>query len=365
MTLRPFLNISNAGYDSNVFSRNLQEQSSDVTTMITPAINGWLRSAHAKITGSSGLRFNYYQKYADLRSIDSVNSVQVRLPLHRIVPYVLGSFTNSLQSTDVEIDAPVRSHEANLNAGLDVNITERLIAGAYGTRSSLHFDVDKSLYFGVNLGQSLNRNSLGGGVRVQYALTPFTTFGFQAEQQTDRFEFLTSNDSKNLTLTPFVEFSPSAVVSGRASVGFQRRQFSLGTQPPLNGSIAAINLKYVMLGQTEFSVDVEHSLEYSYLSLARGFVDTQGILTVTERFGETWDLSGGFGRARVGYQRLADFPSSNSDENLNIADAGVGYRIGKTRTGMQVEYRARTTDGPDRLRTYQRFRIGVNLTYVF
>jgi hypothetical protein len=363
--LSPFLSIANAGYDSNVFRVNPQEQSSDVTTMITPAIYGWLRSAHAKINGSSGIRFNYFQKYSDLRSIDSANSAQVQLQLNRLVPYVSGGFTNALQSTDVEIDAPVRSHEATLNAGVDVKVTERLTAGAYGTRSSVHFDVAKSLYFGTNLGQSLNRTSLGGGARVQYALTPFTTFGFQAEQQTDRFEFMTANDSNNLALTPFVEFSPSALVSGRASVGFQRRQFSVGDRPPLDGSIAAINLKSVMLGQTEFSVDLEHSLQYSYLSLVYGYVGTLGTLTVTERLGETWDLSGSVGRGKVGYQHIANLPSPGPDENVNIANVGVGHRIGKTRTGMQVEYNARTTDGFDRLRTYQRFRIGVNLNYVF
>jgi len=365
MTLRPFFNIANAGYDSNVFSRNPQQQSSDVTTMITPAVNGWLRSAHAKITGSSGLRFNYYQRYADLRSVDTANSANVQLPLNRIIPWASGTFTNSLQSTNVEIDAPVRSHESNLNAGVDVKVTERLTAGAYGIRSGVNFNVDKSLYFGVNLGQTLNRTSLGEGARVQYALTPYTTLGFQAEQRMDRFEFLTANNSKNFTLAPFVEFSPSAVISGRASLGFQRRQFDVGGQPTLNGSTAAVNLRYVMLGQTEFAVDVEHALQYSYFSLVYGYVGTQGMLTVTERFGETWDLSGGVGRARVGYQRIPNSPPPSPDENVNMADAGVGYRVGKTRTGMQVEYRARTTDTPNPLRTYQRFRIGANLTYVF
>ena len=37
MTLRPFFSIANAGYDSNVFSRNQQQQSSDVARLLIAA----------------------------------------------------------------------------------------------------------------------------------------------------------------------------------------------------------------------------------------------------------------------------------------------------------------------------------------
>src|SRR4029078_5591162 len=145
--------------------------------------------------------------------------------------------------------------------------------------------------------------------------------------------------------------------SGSALFGFQRRKVHVGGQPTLNGSTAAVNLRYVMLGQTEFAVDGEQAVQYSYFSLVYGYVETQAMLTVTERFGETWELSGGVGRARVGYQRIPNSPPPSPDENVNMADAGVGYRVGKTRTGMQVEYRSRPTDTPNTLHTYQPFRI--------
>lgn len=361
VTLVPGLNISNAGTDSNVFGTELAQQN-DVTAQVTPTASGWIRLRHANINTSSAFTFNYYRTLSFLRGWDNSNSFRAEFPLRWLTPFVSGSLVNTRQPVTLEIDAPVRSRSSSGTAGVSVTAIPRLTLTVYGAKGSLEYQHDFTV-LGVNFADSLNHESDGWGLQVNYSVTPYTRIGVDTQYQRDLFDTATASDADNVSVAPFVEFSPNAMISGRVSIGAQRRTFLTGTHDTWSGGTAQINLSYVLLGQARLSVDYQRQLQYSYTTFAQQYLGTWVTGSVNERLGESWDAFVTVGRGTVAYQDIS--PTPIPDEALRSATAGIGYRVGKTRTGLSIGYQERSTTGPKQTRSYDRVRVGATLTYEF
>jgi hypothetical protein len=203
---------------------------------------------------------------------------------------------------------------------------------------------------------------------VRYGLTPFTTFAVEASRLRDRFVSTPDRDSDSVRVAPSVEFSPRALISGRASIGFQRRKFLTGTTQEFNGTVANVDLTYTLRGSTQFAVGVNRQLEYSYLVGQSDYLVSGFTTSVTHRFGDSWDLGGSFGRSRLSYSQEATplaqarvFP----DETYLSSGGEVGYNIRNARVGFHVEHRQREADVSTPGRGYQRILMGFVVTYKF
>jgi hypothetical protein len=54
LALSPVINLTNFGYDSNVFNLDSDNNpQSDITATLTPAVEWWLRLPHARMRGRS------------------------------------------------------------------------------------------------------------------------------------------------------------------------------------------------------------------------------------------------------------------------------------------------------------------------
>jgi hypothetical protein len=129
-----------------------------------------------------------------------------------------------------------------------------------------------------------------------------------------------------------------------------------------------VNLNYVLLGHTQFSVDVRRQREHSYLTIARQYVSTDVRVSILRRFGEQWDLLTNAGRASVGYRETAapaPLVARIPDEHIWSSGLEIGYRRDKTRTGLGVEYRVRNASAPVVRREYERLRVGLSVSHVF
>jgi len=357
----PVLNIANAGTDSNVFGTALAQQD-DVTAQIAPTVSGWIRLRHAKINTSSAFTFNYYRTLSSLRGWDNNNGFRAEFPLRWLTPFVSGSLINTRQPVTLEIDAPVRSRSSDGMVGLSVSAIPRLTLTVYGEKGALEYQRDFTV-FGVNFADSLNHESDSWGLQVNYSVTPYTRIGVDTRHQRDLFYTATASDADNVSVAPFVEFSPSAMISGRVSIGVQERTFRTGTRDTWNGGTAQVNLSYVLLGQARLAVDYQRQLQYSYTTFAQQYLGTSVSVSVNERLGDTWDAFFSVGRGTVAYQEVS--PTPTPDEVLRSAGGGIGYRVGKTRASLSIGYQDRSTAGPIQTRSYDRVRVGASLTYEF
>ena len=120
-----------------------------------------------------------------------------------------------------------RDAEPGVTVGAGVRLTGKTTIEASLTRAHLRYDAN-SLFLDTDLSQVLNHASAGESIAIRYAATPLTTFAVEAGRGRARFDSATDRDSEEMQITPSVEFSPFAIVSGRASVGILKRTFNGG-----------------------------------------------------------------------------------------------------------------------------------------
>jgi hypothetical protein len=171
-------------------------------------------------------------------------------------------------------------------------------------------------------------------------------------------------------------------------------KFRAGRQPDFNSSVASVDLQYTLRTRTQFSVTAQRDLEYSYLDAQIDYVLAGFTTAVTHRFGDRWDAGARVGRYNLGYRRHAVTPIAvpspapvltpdsapdvlldpvpdpvappreYPDEAILRAGMSLGFTMGRSRIGFDVDHQSRESEGLFG-RSYSRLRIGSSLTYAF
>jgi Putative beta-barrel porin 2 len=369
LVLAPVVQLTNVGHDSNIFNSSENPQG-DVTAMFTPSVEGWLRMAHGRISGRTQMDVYYFRTLTNLRGFDNDSSVNVEIPINRVKPYFSGSLTDTRYRQNLEIDALARRRDEAVTAGMDVRVTAKTTAGLFGRRSTLRYQAN-SVYLNTDLSRVLNHTSRGAGANVRYAVTSLTSLVVEAERATDKFEFQSDRDSENLRVTTGVSFNPRALVSGNAMVGVQRRRFMRNdVAAAATGTYVSVDLNYLLLGRTQFTVVAQRELEYSYLIGQPDYINGGLTLSLNHRISESWEVGGSVGRYRLLYRHDPSATTvrallGSSDETVLSSSANLAYRLGRGKLGVQVEHWQRLTERSETLRGYKRLRIGSTFTYAF
>ena len=367
LALSPAFRLSNVGWDDNVFHVAKEDgPTRDFTATASPALEAWMRLPRARANGRSQLDFIYFRELSEIRSIDTDNAGQIDFLLGRLTPYVGGHWANTRHRWNLEIDAPVRRLDTSWTAGVDVRISKKTSIGVTTRRSGVDYEGD-AIYLGSNLAHHLDAQTTGYGARVRYALTPLTTVGVDVGQYENEFANIPERDSRGTRVTSVFEFKPNALVSGRAYIGVVSRRFVDERLPEFRGLSSHVELAYTLLGRTRFDVSARRDLSSSYRAEHRDYVQQGVQLSVTHRLANAWDVRGTVGRFTLDYG-LAEGSIAAGDSSLaeGIVYYGseVGYRIGRTRVGLEVGRQARASDFSGG-REYERTRIASSFSYVF
>ena len=132
--------------------------------------------------------------------------------------------------------------------------------------------------------------------RSAWTSPPLTTFVVRTGVSNDVFEFSRVRDSTSVVVVPGLEMKPSALLSGKASVGFRRFNAKSATVPDFSGVVAAVDVGYVMREVTRIGV-VDRNLDYSFQA-DKPYVATAVMFDVKQALGFSWDVVGRVGRAR-------------------------------------------------------------------
>jgi hypothetical protein len=368
LTLAPVVSIYDAGRDDNIYNRSVGfDPQGDLTATAGLTVDEWLSLSRMRMYGRTQLAYHYFRELTALRVLDTLATARFEFPLNRLTPFVEAGLTDASFQQNPEIDAIARRLDTSLLAGAELRLSAKFRASGYLRRRDLKYDED-SFFFGSDLGQELNHTSSSEGAQVKYAATPYTTIAVAAERVRDRFGPGSDRNSDGYVVLPSVEFNPRAMISGRAEVGFRTLVFQTPGVPDFTGPIARVDLSYVLLGNTRFTLTARRDLEYSYL--ARNYVLIDGTIFVTHRIGETWEIGGSLNRGRLSYG-VETLPSGITsvlpDESVSGVTVGVGYKTGHMRIGMEVDRRWRSNDLPVGFpyRSYHRIRIGPTFTYTF
>jgi hypothetical protein len=167
-------------------------------------------------------------------------------------------------------------------------------------------------------------------------------------------------------LAPGFEFSPDALLKGRASVGVRRFKPVSGELPDYTGPVAAVELSFAPRETTRFDVKVDRDVQYSFEPLTPYYVATGGGVTVMQRLVGQFDVTGSFARHMLAYRAIEGAAlDRDRRDNVNILGGGVGYHLSQgARIGFNVEYSERQSNDVLR-REYDRLRMFGSVTYGF
>jgi hypothetical protein len=365
--VNPTVLLKELGVDTNVFNQS-GEAKSDFTFTLTPQADiavPFARRALLKATVGSDLV--YYATYDTERSLNPALRVRAEGYAHRLTLFAEGSYLNTRQRPNYEIDLRSRHLENNVLAGAQLRLTNRLAVELAAMRARAEYDADAVLA-GTSLRQTLNRETSGLVGTVRHRLSPLTTLGVRFDRLTDNFTYSPVRDSRSFRVMPGVEFKPRALVSGTAWVGYRR--FTPETPavlPEFSGLVADLGLSYTLLGSTTFGVSYHRDLTYSYEAENPFFVDNSVGASVRRALGGRFDTIVSIDRHLYQYEQLLTLPvlPIGREDTTWVYGANLGYRLRRqARIGFGVNYYQRDSSTVSFVQ-YDGLRFGATVNYGF
>lgn len=371
--ITPTVSLANVGVDTNVFN-TWENPQSDFTATVTPAADVWMRFGPGRLNVKMAGSYLYFAKYADQRALGTTDSARVELPLLHLRPWFEGSFLTVRDRPGYEIDLRLRRAETGLGGGVDLFVSTRTTAGVSFRQTKTDYQAGET-FLGTSVRDALNRSTTVGAASFRYALTPLTTVVLAVESVHERFEFSPVRDSNGFRVLPGVEFDASALITGSAHVGYRHLTMLTAGMPDYTGPVASVDLGYVLMGITRFSVQMSRDVAYSYDPAEPFYLLTGVTGSVSQSVGGPWSVEARAGVQRLSYrvidQALATALGLGDVQGLagrvdtvRTYGGGIGYKLGpSTRLGFNVDYFTRRSALYSR--QYRGLRAGSSVTYGF
>lgn len=363
LSVTPTIEITNLGLDDNVFNDPQGQEKRDFTYTLTPKAEVALKMGSTWITGMAREEVLWYQKYSSERAGNAGFALGWIVPLNRLSFAVNGSYLNARDRPGFEIDARSRRQERSVNGLVEVRALSKTFFGVRGERVNIDFDKE-AVFLGSSLRRDLNRTTTGGAVSIRHQLTPLTSIAVDVGRSQDRFEFSPSRDSDSTTAGVQVRFDPFALIKGTARFGYRDFTPADKSLPGYQGSTAAVDLTYSLLGVTRFNVTVSRDIQYSF-DVDRPYYLQSGVTgSVAQQIYGPLDAVARVGVQRLNYRDRIGTAAVLTDrtDTVQTFGGGFGYRLGSDlRIGVNVDKYRRVTDVAGR--RYNALRVGTSITY--
>lgn len=362
----PTLQLKEFGIDSNVFNQP-GEQTPDFTATLSPGANLAVPFTHrALVTSHVDADFVYYARYANQRSINPNVTLRAKAFAHRLTLFGGGSYLNSRERLNQEIDARARRLDESVDAGLELRLAAKVSVSATALAGRIDY-TDDQVFRGVDLRRALAEDFNSVPASIKYRVTPLTTFVLRGEARQDRFLYSQFKDGDSYRVTPGVEFKPRALIAGSAYVGYGHLSPQNALVPKFGGVVATLSLRYTLRSATAFTVTTDRDVQYSYQQTAPYFVSTAVGVLIRRQLTGPFDATVGAQRYNYAYRDLELPGVSPLAPRVDIThnfSSDIGYRLGrKGRMGIGVSYWTRASNRAAEV-GYSGFRFGSTITYV-
>jgi len=353
--------LRDVGFDSNVFDSNGQS-ASDFTATVVPRADAWVPiQQRALLTTSTAASLVYYRTYARARSVDPDVLIRGDVYGRRVSFFAEDRYFKTRERT-LEIDAVLaRRAENSADGGVGIPLGTRVTAEVSGYHHRV--DYEDNDFLGSSLRDSLNRVEQGMRVVVRDKLTPLTTLVGRVETERARFDFSPVRDTDGIRATVGAEFSPKALIAGKADVGVRQFTGRDAALPDFQGVVAKASLSYRRLDATQFGFSWDRDAISSYEVLwPYAVLNSIGGRVRRQIHGQ---LDAIFSAQRATY----DFrPFTNQSGVITRRDVtvsyvvDVGYRVGRdVRIGVAATTWNR--ESTLELRGYHDVRVGMSFSY--
>ena len=359
--LTPSVALTNLGVDTNVFN-SVTDPQRDFTLTLVPQTKAWMHMGQGLLSGNFNVGLVYFRKFASQRGIDTADHIQLYLPFNRLQPYVSEDYVNAHQRPNYEIDARTRYMTNSTTVGLNLAMFSRTTFGVYGRQDHVSYNQNTS-FFGFNLAQALDRTDTVFGAAVSHELTPFTTVVLKGEGEQDRFKYSPDRNADSTSASIGVQLNPAALISGSAFIGYRKFDALGAGVPSFRGLTASAGVSYVLLGRTQFSVNVLRDVQYSFDVTTPYYVITGVSGSVDQELFGPLSLIVDGGNQHLAYRELAGTGGiPNRVDTVQTYGGGVGYRLGHT---MQISFIVNQylRNSPLYVRQFNGLQYGVSVTY--
>ena len=301
--LTPTIALTNLGVDTNVFNQ-VDNPKSDFTLTVEPHVDAWLPVARrAMLSAYFTPGLTWYQTFSSERSFNPDAGGRLEVYFNRLTLFAGGSYLNTRQRPNFEIDVRAPAAEDTADAGVEIRVFRKLYFEAAGHQTRTRFDAD-AFFDGTYLQQVLNRDERSASGAVRWRYSALTTFVVRGEAIRDRFELSPERDSNSTRGTVGVEFRPRALISGSAYVGFRRFKGLNPALPDYSAAVAQAGLTYRIAGLTVLGFTADRDIWYWYEQTQPYFVRAGYGFSVRQFLGWRLDATAGATRYRYDYKGL-------------------------------------------------------------
>ncbi len=344
--LTPTIALTNLGVDTNVFNE-VDNPKSDFTFTVEPHVDVWLpfvRRAMLSAYATPGV--TWYQTYSGERSFNPEAGGRFEVCFNRLTFFAGGSYLNTRQRPNFEIDVRARRKEDAAEAGAEIRVFRKLYFEVAGSQTRTRFDAD-AFFDGTYLQDVLNRDERSASAAVRWRYSALTTFAVRGDVIRDRFQFSPDRDSNSTRAMAGVEFRPRALLSGTAYVGLRRFKALHPALSDYSGAVAQAGLTYRMAGLTVVGFTADRDISYSYEPTQPYYVRAGYGFSVRQYLGWRLDASAGATRYKYDYKGLLSPGGAANSVAPPVArqdvtwtwTGSIGYRVGRDgRVGLGVTY---------------------------
>jgi hypothetical protein len=348
--LRPGLQITNIGVDTNVFNE-ARDPKQDTTAVVVPSLAATVRTPRVQVRGTGQMQMVYFREYANQRSLNWAADARLDVPLGHVTPFVAASAVHTRERPTLEIDVRARRSVQTTSAGLAIQAAPRLtLLGSVREARTRFADTDDGT--AQVLRETLTGASRDVTLGSRLALTPITTLVVNVQRQQDLFEFTPMRDADSTRVTAGIEGAPLSRFDGRVEIGVRRFDARASEVPDFHGLVASADVGYRLGGSQQLRLRATRDVAYSFSVTEPYFVVSGGDGTYVHRFSERFEALASLGRYRLAYRdvfvRGSERPPIAPDlvGRVDTAGAGVGlYLTRQVRFGVTAEV-TRRVGGP-------------------
>ncbi len=336
LSLTPALSMV-VGRDTNAIRTDTGSAAGEV--YMVPQVEGWLGRGRVRLNFANAVEFSRQQTAGKLGGATVLNQYHVaRIDAGgaRVALQTVGGYRDHYAPpTDfVGFQQGLKSRRIERELGATVAVTPggRLSYRGQINRTGLRYDADER-FRGASLEQNLNRDTTLFGAEAQLALTPLSSISMSVSGYRDRFLQAPERDGNGLRALIGGAFSPRALLSGRAEVGYLQYETVRG-RARYGGPAYNLGLSFAR-APLFLDVSGRRSIDFSF-DPSQGFYVSNGLDVFSLLSLGAWEA---FGRAS--FRGLSPRGPTAAREPFRVIE---GYKTGivrrfalATRIGADVE----------------------------
>ncbi len=364
--IKPTLALTDGGIETNVFNEaesDLPEQ--DVTFTFTPGARAWMGFGPTWISGGVKDDLIWYKEFSSERAVNASYNLGWFVPLSRMRFSVGGNWARTRARPGFEIDERADRAERAFSGSVELRALSKTLIGVRAERRKVDFDEGET-FLGTDLRDELNRTQTAAAVTLRHELTPLTSLTFDLSRIQDRFEFSPLRDGDATEIAGGVAFTPDALISGSAKVGYRNFNPLDAGVPEFRGGTMAANLLYVARDSTRLRFQASRDIQFSYDVNQPYYLLTGATVSVLQQIYGPVDVEVRLMRERLSYRDRAGVSVEvpNRIDRVRSFGAGIGYRLREElRVAVNIDHQKRESEIESR--SYSGLRYGTAVTYGF